>query len=284
MSSSRNRVAVVTGGSRGIGREAAARLRDGGAIVNFSTSVTRLNLPTYAAYAASKAAVEALGPILAKDLRGPNITGDLPARRRRALDQRTTDLRQRRRRLTTEPSRHTRGERLMAQHTAIPTTGPAADPHPSRSRFVRFTLIAAVIAAAAALLSESLGLHAWAMFVGWVAWFTRPASATLGLHSMLSLWAGMLLAVAGHSIVGFLSPHIGVAALPVAVFVLACVAVGMRTTPFLNNMLAWFLGLIAFFALHADSVLTGLLTLAAASVIGAAAGYACQLLQRRFAS
>src|SRR5688572_14849603 len=40
--------------------EAARRVRAGGAIINFSTSVTRLHLPTYAAYAASKAAVEAI--------------------------------------------------------------------------------------------------------------------------------------------------------------------------------------------------------------------------------
>ena len=57
-----------------IGREAARRLRGGGAIVNFSTSVTRLSLPTYSAYAASKAAVEAISPILAKELRGRDIT------------------------------------------------------------------------------------------------------------------------------------------------------------------------------------------------------------------
>ncbi|MFI7550860.1 DUF1097 domain-containing protein [Micromonospora sediminimaris] len=149
---------------------------------------------------------------------------------------------------------------------------------------MRFTLVAAVVAASAALLSEGLGLHAWAMFVGWIVWFTRPTSATLGLHSMVSLWAGLLLAVAGHVIVGVLAPAIGQAALPVAVFVLACVAVGMRTTPVLDNMLAWFLGLVAFFALHPDNVLTGVLTLVAASAIGAGAGYACQRLQRRFAS
>jgi hypothetical protein len=173
----------------------------------------------------------------------------------------------------------------MTQHTAIPTTGsPAVGANSSRSSFVRFTLIAAVIAAAAALLSESLGLHAWAMFVGWVAWFTRPGSAVLGIHSVITLWAGMILAVVGHVIVGFLAPHVGAAALPAAVFVLACVAVGMRATPVLNNMLAWFLGLIAFFALYADNALTGLLILAAASIIGAASGYLCQRLQRRFAS
>jgi 3-oxoacyl-[acyl-carrier protein] reductase len=54
--------------------EATRRLRAGGAIITFSTSVTRLHLPTYAAYAASKAAVEAISPILAKELRGRDIT------------------------------------------------------------------------------------------------------------------------------------------------------------------------------------------------------------------
>ena len=57
-----------------VDQQAARRIRSGGAIINFSTSVTRLNLPTYAAYAASKAAVEAISPILAKELRGRDIT------------------------------------------------------------------------------------------------------------------------------------------------------------------------------------------------------------------
>ena len=57
-----------------IAQEAARRLRRGGALVNFSTSVTRLSLPTYAGYAASKAAVEALTPILARELRGRDVT------------------------------------------------------------------------------------------------------------------------------------------------------------------------------------------------------------------
>lgn len=57
-----------------VGREAARRVRRGGAIVTFSTSVTRLSLPAYAGYAASKAAVEAISPILAKELRGRDVT------------------------------------------------------------------------------------------------------------------------------------------------------------------------------------------------------------------
>lgn len=53
---------------------AARSLRAGGAIVNFSSSVTRLAPPNYAAYAASKGAVEALTLILARELRGRDIT------------------------------------------------------------------------------------------------------------------------------------------------------------------------------------------------------------------
>jgi len=57
-----------------VNREAARRVRDGGAIVNFSSSVVKLAQPTYAAYAASKAAVEAISLILARELRGRDIT------------------------------------------------------------------------------------------------------------------------------------------------------------------------------------------------------------------
>jgi 3-oxoacyl-[acyl-carrier protein] reductase len=55
-------------------REAATRLRDGGRIVNFSTSVVGLKLENYGVYAATKAAVETMSAIFAKELRGRSIT------------------------------------------------------------------------------------------------------------------------------------------------------------------------------------------------------------------
>lgn len=55
-------------------REAAKRLRDNGRIINFSSSVVGLLQPGYGMYAASKAAVEALTSVLAKELRGRAIT------------------------------------------------------------------------------------------------------------------------------------------------------------------------------------------------------------------
>ncbi len=67
-------VAVNLKGTFNALREAARRLRAGGRIINFSSSVVGLLQPTYAAYAATKAGVEALTGVLAKELRGRNIT------------------------------------------------------------------------------------------------------------------------------------------------------------------------------------------------------------------
>jgi 3-oxoacyl-[acyl-carrier protein] reductase len=69
-----NQIAVNLKGSFNTLREAARRLRDGGRIVNLSSSVVGIYQPTYAVYAATKAAVEAMTHVLSKELRGRNIT------------------------------------------------------------------------------------------------------------------------------------------------------------------------------------------------------------------
>lgn len=55
-------------------REAATRMNDGGRIVNFSSSTVGLNFPGYAVYIASKAAVESLTKVFAREMRGRQIT------------------------------------------------------------------------------------------------------------------------------------------------------------------------------------------------------------------
>jgi 3-oxoacyl-[acyl-carrier protein] reductase len=57
-----------------VSREAARRIRGGGAIINFSSSVVKLALPTYTAYAATKGTVDAMTLILAKEMRGRDVT------------------------------------------------------------------------------------------------------------------------------------------------------------------------------------------------------------------
>jgi 3-oxoacyl-[acyl-carrier protein] reductase len=61
-------------------REAATRLADKGSIINFSTSVNRIMLPTYGTYVATKAAVEQLTRVFSKEVgaRGINVNSVSP--------------------------------------------------------------------------------------------------------------------------------------------------------------------------------------------------------------
>lgn len=61
-------------------RQAATKLSDKGSIINFSTSVNRIMLPTYSTYVATKSAVEQLTRVFAKEIgaRGINVNSVSP--------------------------------------------------------------------------------------------------------------------------------------------------------------------------------------------------------------
>ncbi len=61
-------------------REAATRLADNGTVINFSTTVLRVMIPTYSTYVASKAAVEQLTRVFSKEMgsRGINVNSVSP--------------------------------------------------------------------------------------------------------------------------------------------------------------------------------------------------------------
>lgn len=67
-------VAINLKGTFNVSREAAKRVRDGGRIVNLSSSVIGMRLPTYGVYIATKAAVEGLTQVLAQEMRGRGIS------------------------------------------------------------------------------------------------------------------------------------------------------------------------------------------------------------------
>ena len=67
-------VAVNLKGSFNTMREASSKLAQGGRIINFSSSLVGTLLPGYSAYVATKAGIEAMTAILAKELRGKHIT------------------------------------------------------------------------------------------------------------------------------------------------------------------------------------------------------------------
>ncbi|NCD70029.1 SDR family oxidoreductase [Mucilaginibacter agri] len=61
-------------------REAATKLADNGSIINFSSTTTRVMMPTYSTYVATKAAVEQLTRVFAKEVgaRGINVNSVSP--------------------------------------------------------------------------------------------------------------------------------------------------------------------------------------------------------------
>jgi 3-oxoacyl-[acyl-carrier protein] reductase len=69
-----SQIAINLKGTINTLREAARRLRDGGRVVNLSSSVVGLSMPSYGPYIATKAAVEGLTRVLANELRGRKIT------------------------------------------------------------------------------------------------------------------------------------------------------------------------------------------------------------------
>ncbi|MBY3157695.1 SDR family oxidoreductase [Rhizobium laguerreae] len=67
-------VAINLKGTFNVAREAGKRLREGGRIINLSSSVIGMRLPSYGVYIATKAAVEGLTQVLAQEMRGRGIT------------------------------------------------------------------------------------------------------------------------------------------------------------------------------------------------------------------
>lgn len=61
-------------------REAATKLADNGSIINFSSTTTRVMMPTYSTYVATKAAVEQLTRVFSKEVgaRGINVNSVSP--------------------------------------------------------------------------------------------------------------------------------------------------------------------------------------------------------------
>ncbi len=154
---------------------------------------------------------------------------------------------------------------------------------PQTVKFNVITVIAAVIAAVAATSSASLGWPVWAMFMGWVAFFTRGHSARDATYSYLCLASGIVMGVGAVLAVGALLPLIGPFAFGAVVFVVAMVVVSLRIAAPLNNIPAYFLGLITFFAAHVEPGLVAVVELLSVSGLGSFAAWFASHLQRRMA-
>jgi hypothetical protein len=169
----------------------------------------------------------------------------------------------------------------MAQNS---TSMAASDPGESKTGgrlYVLFTITAALIAAAAAHISLTLAIAPWAMFMGWVAYFTRTRSGAEGFRTFACVVIGLGLGVAATVAAGALAPILNGLAFPVTVFGTALVVIAARGLPALNNLLGYFIGLITFFAAHLEPGLPAITQLASAVGIGSLAGWLAQNVESR---
>ncbi len=154
---------------------------------------------------------------------------------------------------------------------------PGANPR----RFAVDTLAVAAVATAATWGSTTLKLEVWVMFAGLIAWFSRPETWRSGAGGLLCMWLGLVAGAGCFAANDAFLPWMGVLALPLVVFVVSVVVVGLRATPVVNNMLAWFVGLVTVFAAQLKPSAEGLLHLGAASLVGGLAGLLCHTLAPR---
>ena len=167
----------------------------------------------------------------------------------------------------------------MAQSaTPAEATGPAMT---SAGHYVLFTVTAALVAAAAAHISLTLAFAPWAMFMGWVAYFTRTPSAAEGLRSFACVVIGLCIGAAATITVGALTPTLEGFAFPVTVFATALAVLAARGLPVLNNLLGYFIGLITYFAAHPEPGLLAIAELAGALGLGSLAGWLAQSVESR---
>lgn len=147
--------------------------------------------------------------------------------------------------------------------------------------YILLTITAALTAAMAAQTSLLLALPPWAMFMGWVAYFTRRPSAAEGFQSWVCTLFGLCLGAVATLAMGLLGPVLGGVAFPLVVLCVALVVISTRGLPFLNNLLSYFIGLITFFAAHLEPELSTIARLGSATAIGAVAGWVVQAVEKR---
>jgi len=147
--------------------------------------------------------------------------------------------------------------------------------------FTLFTAVAATTAAVAAGSSLLLTLPVWAMFIGWVAFFSRGLTWRDGLVNLGCVSMGIAFGMGAALSVSTLTPSLGFFALPVVVFVVAMIVVSLRALRVMNNLIAYFLGLIAYFAAHLEPSLESFAQLGGASSLGSFAGWLSHAVQQR---
>ncbi|CUR48261.1 DUF1097 domain-containing protein [Alloalcanivorax xenomutans] len=139
-----------------------------------------------------------------------------------------------------------------------------------------------VIASSAATLSVmAFEVPVWAMFVGWISFFTRGLNLKQGVINLACVLIGVALGIGAAQVMAVLTPLLGSYAISAVVFAVTVIALSLAKAPVFNNLLGFFLGLVAYFASHQPPSVMAFGILALAATLGAAAAFAAFSLQKK---
>ena len=147
-------------------------------------------------------------------------------------------------------------------------------------RSLKITATEAVAAALAAGVAVSCELPIWAMFLGWNAYFTRGSGLRSGAVNLGCVLIGLCLGMAAHATLSTWS-NPGLAGTMASVFVVTWVVLSLRFLPKFNNVPAFFLGLVSYFASRLEPGWSALSVLGGATLLGTAAGWLTSAVQAR---
>ena len=147
--------------------------------------------------------------------------------------------------------------------------------------YVKVVVGESLIASSAATLSVmAFDVPVWAMFVGWISFFTRGLNLKQGAINLACVLIGVTLGIGAAHTMSALSPHWGSYAISAVVFAITIIALSLAKAPVLNNPLGFFLGLVAYFALHRPPSMATFGILALATTLGATAAFLAHALQK----
>jgi hypothetical protein len=139
--------------------------------------------------------------------------------------------------------------------------------------FALMVIYVSLVAAIAAVVTVTLSLKIWAMFIGWTCFGTSAGNVKRGFAAIACLLIGVALAMGSIVVLQAISPFTGAWALPIVIFGLAVIAMLSLLTPPLDSVPGYFLGMTAFYASQLEPGLPAYIQITSAALIGGVAGW-----------
>ncbi|GAB3380793.1 DUF1097 domain-containing protein [Azotobacter armeniacus] len=140
----------------------------------------------------------------------------------------------------------------------------------------------AVAILAATVSALHVEVPVWAMFIGWIAFFSRGGTVRHGLINLACVLVGLAIGMLGGAASAALMPHFGALTTSLVVFAVALVVLSLRLLPVFNNLLCFFLGLVCYFASHLPPSPATFSELGLATTLGALAALLASRVQQRW--